>query len=914
MRPHLSAVIRRLKRIRLSDAIVGPVLRLPRWLLGLAAIVLFTTAVGLAVAGGVGSVGASIGRSLLTALIVGLLGWLWFGYYTSEEFTGELRRRAQTAPESLFPRPPRVGAASNVVGRDELVADLVTALHAEMRTGPQVIVGDSGSGKTSFLLRLAATLAQEHDVLPIVVSLQGKEEIDFYALARERFGEYIDPHVRVSGDVDRLWRWLSRRGKLVILADDLDRAKLPDVEEDPNRRSVRAALDASNRRGLPLVVTSRPYGVPRDLTEPPLTLGPLEVEPTAAAQHIVDSAGVADDALVADYLAIIEAAIERGSLFENVFYLDLVRDLVRSRRLSRFGEGSKHAVRIALLDLWYEGLLGDRLTEEEEERRRHVLADVSEFAAATLATTEDPQKAKNAAHTAARSLQSIERVGNVVLLDDDGQYRFVHEVIHAYLAARAIVCHPETAVDAVDQRPDDPRLQLAVVLAAAQTHDARFCHDVCERFLGSSVRGDDPEGRLLRAAAAAEVALAGDYGGLDSRIAAECAAARTGASPIARRVALDQLAGLGGEGAIEALWEYVADAHYGVRWAAVEKLVARCSGTELSSRDGYLAGGAAYRVLARHIERDLARARTSLAGGRQPDDWEPEILPLKLMGWVLPALRTALESSGDSGAASTATRQLDELLRLESDGVTAQRGLEASIAQGFKVDARLFRHEAVDEQVIVRLDRERAFWYSQLNLLHALTLRGARSGVDSSKSTLQRFVAGDEQHPFVRATAKLCLKALKEAENGDAAEADHRIDRYVWDDESVVVSRAPRKLVEEAIQLVGEMMILLNLNESGTPEQRLMFGDATRLPYCFQGSRDRKEVFERCVDGATCDFRLCPIRPPLDRLSARRDISRAFCRHQRFHASARTARLWGSRVQKRALQEFWLRIESAARF
>jgi hypothetical protein len=849
----------------------------------------------------------------LTALIAGLLAWLWFGYYTSEESTGELRRRAQTAPESLFPTPPRVGAADNVVGRDELVAELVAALRPEMGTAPQVVVGDSGSGKTSLLLRLAARLAQENDVLPIVLSLRNKENPDFYALARERFEEYIDPHVRVTGDVDRLWRWLSRRGKLVILADDLDRATLPSVEEDPNRRSVRAALEASSRRGLPLVVTSRPQGVPRDLAEPPINLGPLELEADEAAKHVAALAGVAGASGEADLIRMAEATVERGKLFDNVFYLSLVRELLRSRRLTAPPTGGEYAVRIALLDRWYEGLVGEHLGSEEQERRRRVLDAVCEFAEAIL-TADDPQLTTDAARAAAPSLQAVERVGDVVYLDDDGRYRFVHEVIHAYLASRAILRHPAKALHAVEQDPDAPRLQLALNLAAAEIKDGGFCHDICERLLVSDSDHEDPEGRLLQAAAAAEVALAGNYIGLDDRIAEECAAARAGASPIARRAALEKLAGLSGERAIECLWEYVADADYGVRWAALEALVARCSGTQVSSRRDYIAGARAYRVLAKQIEEGLGPAQASLASGRQPDDWEPEILRLKLTGWMLPAVRTALAHSGDSDALPMATKQLDELLRLEAAGVTAQRGLEASIAQGFKVDARLYRDAPVDKDVLTLLDREDTFWYAQLNLLHALVLRGVNAEASVPESTLRRFADGEEHHPFVRATAKLCLRALKEAKNAPSVDADRVIDRYVWDDEGVVVSRAPRTLASEAIQLVGEIMVLLNMNEGGTSEQRLMFGAASHLPYCFQDSRERTEFFEKCIDGTACDFLLCPIRPPVDRLSARREISRAFCRHQRFNASPRTARLWGSRVQKRALREFWLRVEATARF
>ena len=112
------------------------------------------------------------------------------------------------------------------------------------------------------------------------------------------------------------------------------------------------------------------------------------------------------------------------------------------------------------------------------------------------------------------------------------------------------------------------------------------------------------------------------------------------------------------------------------------------------------------------------------------------------------------------------------------------------------------------------------------------------------------------------------------------------------------------------------MTVLLDMNEGRTAEERRRFGSSHHLPYCMQGSQNRTEFFEGYSEESRprCQLRYCPLRPPVDRLSAHREISRAFCHYQRLHARARTARLWGSAVKDDALHKFWRELESRARF
>ena len=677
-----------------------------------------------------------------------------------------------------------MGGARNVIGREELVCALIANLLSGSQSGPRVVVGDTGAGKTSLLLGLAATIAHKHDVLPIVLSLRNvtKERLDFQALAHERFEEYIDPHIRAKDDVDKLWRWLCKRRKLVVLADDLDRADLPPKDEDPYGTVVRAALEAARRRELPLVVTSRPHGVPRCLPEPPVELGRLELDAQAAAGNVVAPVGGESKQGLVD---VVRRTIEAGQLLDSPFYLGVVRDLQEAGKLREPLAGERHAVRVALLDAFYEQLIGDQVVEHERERRIRLLDALSIFAAETLAATDGADGLARATREAAYALQALEP-SDVVYLDEDGLYRFGHEVLHSYFAARALVAGC-ARLESLNRVADSPRTQLALVLAAAKTQAPDdFCVEACALLLRQTA-GHDDEGRLLRAVAAAEVATAGRYGGLDTEIAEVCVETRADASPITRRAAVASLANLGGKRAVEVIWDYAGDSDYDVRWAATQALLRRCS----RAKEGrpLVSGADAFAVISNVMKGALSDANKSLETKAEPDDWDPIIVPLKHMAWMLPALQTAMGRGGDPSSSKSVGDQLDDLLRLEAQGVTPQRGLEASIAQGFKVDARLHRNAPIDQRVLDRLDRpcKDTFWYSQVNLLHALTLRAAHGYDAQAQAKLHTFSRGEGYHPFVRATATLCQRALDEISVRQHSDVDAWIDRYVWDDEGVVV-------------------------------------------------------------------------------------------------------------------------------
>jgi hypothetical protein len=876
----------------------------------------------------------------------------------------------------------RVAKVGEILGRDGLI-DEIAATAADDQPSPQLIIGDTGSGKTSVLLRLAQHLA-EKGKMPIVVSLKGVDGLDFVKLANERFADYVDTYLRSEADADKVWRWVRYRREVVLLADDLDRsaARSP---SDPLYTSARTALEAAARRGLPLVVTSRPAGLPRGGSFDVKEVGALEQEPEEAAARLWEQLHPSDSKAAHAPSSKerrkrserwrIEQTVERGKLTENPFYFWVLRELVRLHALTlpSPSQADEHAVRLALMESWTGAISrGDGLALDVNL--------VSDFAAARLPPDAPPIESRFVEGRWLEAVHAAEQVG-VTELNEDGQYQFRHDTLHAYFASRSLckygflskLLRDKPARNA-SERPreatgpareaalDSPRTQLALIFAAARTRDPKFSALTCRTLIAfhPELAADR---RLLRAAAAAELATAGGFHDLDDEIADACMEARERASPTVRRSVLEPLAKLSGGPAITALWRFAGDADYAVRWSAAEALARRCSrdpdSYALACDADFVTGADAYQHLSNnHFNRHLREGqevaeRVEKEGcAASLHDRTDTIFALKHMAWILPRLRTRMRSLGDNELSALVTRHLETLVELEEASVTSEKGLEASLAQGFKADAYAHARDGVggsavlpamlapagakstddssrteyanerlaDPEERLRYAKERrkealeqleraGFWYSQLNLVHTIALWETYIDPSRRPGPTTSLLDRDKCHPFVWVAAELCDTGIHEA--AKRREPD-LIRRYVWRDESEVVARRPNNQLEpEAVQLVGDIVLLLNMNERGTEGQRQRFAEQNHLPHCMGASHLRKELFEDCAP--QCDFELCPYDPLSGQPSAHREISRAFCAHQRRNARWRTARRWKSDIADDGLSGLWLKLESRAK-
>jgi hypothetical protein len=354
-----------------------------------------------------------------------------------------------------------------------------------------------------------------------------------------------------------------------------------------------------------------------------------------------------------------------------------------------------------------------------------------------------------------------------------------------------------------------------------------------------------------------------------------------------------------------------------------------------------------------------------------------------ISAWLAPMLVGSIggrsSTPADKIIAEQAQADLGQWLRhLAQDGRLASEqdlpiALEIALAQGFKYaanrrpaqpdvlrESRMF----LAEQALEMLKSAR-YWFSQLTLIHALTLLN----LSESKQPWDKYgakpeaivqhwldVAGRERadrsrapgnhrepHPFVSEAALLCVLALK----------TERPQRYLWIDESGVVGQVGSRNLSEvtqqrrhrlwippsagwtalngrAQQLVADVLLLRNLADRGDlppqRERRLRRSNRDDLPPCITHFREALEPGltvgtavsivpgVSCVDG--CAFELCPYPPKGGQ--PRVEMSEAFCRRQRTLLD-RTARHPLSRqapwqqMTAAQLSRFWAEMADRAR-
>jgi hypothetical protein len=198
-------------------------------------------------------------------------------------------------------------------------------------------------------------------------------------------------------------------------------------------------------------------------------------------------------------------------------------------------------------------------------------------------------------------------------------------------------------------------------------------------------------------------------------------------------------------------------------------------------------------------------------------------------------------------------------------------------------------------------------------LLHQALALYAISGADK-RDTLNLYTRllrpPREPHPFARRAACLARKAI--ARHGLGSE---RWRSLIWADEGEVASRRGTALRYEAARLVGDVTLLLNLNEKAGEDRQAQFGYTEQLPHCLSSSRDRREILGAGCP-PSCGWEMCPSRqPPPDEPNAHRSVSRAFCRQQERLALSRTSRKpsWQRAIRRRTLAAFWREMERRAR-
>ena len=179
------------------------------------------------------------------------------------------------------------------------------------------------------------------------------------------------------------------------------------------------------------------------------------------------------------------------------------------------------------------------------------------------------------------------------------------------------------------------------------------------------------------------------------------------------------------------------------------------------------------------------------------------------------------------------------------------------------------------------------------------------------------------EHAFVVETARLCLKALKGTRLASDEKARAEREKFIWDDEGVAVGR-PGGLDVEALRLLGDVAILLNLNEKGNDGKRPVrngepltdrqlresFSENDYLPDCLAEGKDRWAKLGEAGTECGCAFERCPY--PWSPRHAHREFSKVFCK--RIAEEVKVVPPWQPGLSKDSYRRFWLDMEQHAKY
>jgi hypothetical protein len=833
--------------------------------------------------------------------------------------------------------------ALSAIGRKDLAAVIINDLN---ETGDaQIIVGDSGAGKTTLLLVIAKQLAEQGQV-PVAITLRDADKGGIEERARRTFISTVTGNAELQraglrrarakddDQAEKWWNWLRRRSLITVLVDDLEKD-----HQRPNDRVQ--ALEGAAHQDLRLVVASRSYGLPADYRRGRHEIS--VINPDEITTRLVSVAS--RRALGTEKAGLREKCatlVAQADLGRTPYYLALALVLANEGLLTEV-KGERHA-RVALLDCYREALLSGSVAPEAgmgRDTRAAVLSSLEVVAyVRILGTREEVEVAAEAAQYGLpegdlRYEEIFDLSRRLTILESryDGEVHFAHPTTLAYFAARFV--QRESSGDEWRRRlaessPLTPAVTTALFLAVAgDDAEVRWaCEELLSRIRAGSggpaaaVPGYRSQENLSLCAAAAE--MLATIAQPDPDMIDRIAAAAQNQTAAGERLIGEKRRVVGALYRLKAydqLWHYAVESQeYPVRREASRLLV------EDRAADSGLIDEARSAIKAAVKERD--------GNPEHSDDKLGVIERLKPVAWILPTLRLATNGPDELN------RLQGQLIDLSLDKrLTVQRGLEASVAQGLKAAAHLHPGRA-DPSVEAMLDHRNGppeFWFSRVLLLQALSFQCASDRRDTRQPEGNREAVSErlreygnyDPHPFVKETARLCRLAVQR----DAWE------RYVWTDVAETVSRVPPpELSVEAAQLAGDIVLALNLNagksavlekanrHAESAELRRQFGEAMTLPACLRRGGPRDAILGESNPPEDCPLAIeasdttngssrcaCPyLYNSTDlRIENHRELSRAFCRHQR--AKARPLR-WQDDLDTEDLKRFWERVEGLARF
>ena len=886
-----------------------------------------------------------------------------FVYWRVRSVTRAHLRDAFQEPWKLVPTATEM----EVVGRAEICKIIERDLHYSAGRRVQLVVGGIGEGKTAVLVRLAEELARRGAV-PVAVRLgDATDTLDFSDLAKQQFTDRVNQSLLTDDEGDKVWRRLCRDDRVVVLADGLEEA----LHGQPDRLAlIKRALGEAEKDELPLVITSRPDEALRGLNAALIRLEPL---PEQEIVEYLSGEGGCDRSWIAELAGV-------AQLSESPLYLTLANNLEQDAGDGVPLDSGRIPARVALLRRWRATLAKDSSDGHlyEPEDREDALLTLERIAcvalrAGKLEVEEDEIESSDLvpppspAHVTFRLVASVGEDLGVV--DRSGRkVRFRHGITKAYLGARALpsVIGPSANGAYLDDcvlHSAHKEMLIALVMASHCNEDIGVRSSLCRR-LRQAAASDHARDRFGLLASAWEIAAMTN--GADTAVLAhatedawsnDAQPDRRGRADVlqvteSKLVAIARMEEVPTIETFRALWRIaqIRDT-YRVRLRAAQALG---SGGEL-----------AHAAIRGEIDAILDDVQSSPRADRWECAERAEVRSWSLLGWTLPSLWASCPPSSE--AADHLRRCLKTWVGIACEDL--HLGAQACLAQGFKYEAN--RRPLTDSSnpgskpepgLLIELGEtllaKSDWWHARISLLQALALWSLDSE-PASRTQLAKRVSDckrRDRHPFVREVAQLCSEAIDQGRKV-ASPDEAQPGRFIWIDETGVALKIGSEsavsggvgtsglwispaagwhtLKESARQLVGEILVYLNLIEVGEERAHgpIKANDVQRREHRRREVRARGDwlppcmiraghggLLEMCDDPCDCGIHLCPY-PSGSETPFRGELGETFCRQQKRLLLRRATGVpsWHerplySRVRRRStIEAFWTKMEKRAR-
>jgi hypothetical protein len=197
-------------------------------------------------------IGSSCGA--VTGIVV---TWLSLAAGTALFLLRRLRAVVKSYGERAEKRPSELvltasgGIVDDVVGRNDLCRVIIDDLRESGDRRPHILIGGVGTGKTAVLVLLTRLLA-ECGATPVPIRLRDAQgELNFLDLARSRFLAQVDQTLISQSEGDRIWRYLLKNDRIVVLADGLEEALSGKAREKDRDNIIRLAIKRANESKPP---------------------------------------------------------------------------------------------------------------------------------------------------------------------------------------------------------------------------------------------------------------------------------------------------------------------------------------------------------------------------------------------------------------------------------------------------------------------------------------------------------------------------------------------------------------------------------------------------------------------------------------------------------------------------------------